>query len=183
METKVCFKCQQEKALTDFYVHKRMADGRLGKCKTCTKADSVNRWQEKYKDPEWAEKEKTRHRKKYHLLGYRERHKPTSEKKRCFTERYKERYPEKDRCRSLASNLRKELKTPKTHDLHHWCYAVGFEGDVIELRKEEHYFLHRFLDYDQEAMMYRTKQGRLLDTKQKHIAFFESIRYLMKEAA
>lgn len=183
METKVCFKCQQEKALTDFYTHKGMSDGRLGKCKACTKADSQKNWQEKAKDPDWVEKEKTRHRKKYHLLGYRERHKPTSEKKRGIVERYKERYPEKDRCKNYLTGLRKKLQTPKTHDLHHWCYAVGFEKNVIELLKEEHYFLHRFLDYDQENMMYRTKQGELLDTKEKHVAFFESIRHLMKEAA
>ena len=32
---KVCYKCQQEKPLDAFYVHKYMADGRLGKCKEC----------------------------------------------------------------------------------------------------------------------------------------------------
>jgi len=36
---KRCFKCGQEKELDEFYVHKEMADGRLGKCKKCTKRD------------------------------------------------------------------------------------------------------------------------------------------------
>lgn len=36
---KTCFKCNVEKPITDFYVHPAMGDGRLGKCKECTKRD------------------------------------------------------------------------------------------------------------------------------------------------
>ena len=36
---KRCFKCFCEKPLEDFYKHAAMKDGRLGKCKECTKAD------------------------------------------------------------------------------------------------------------------------------------------------
>ena len=36
---KTCFKCSTEQPLTEFYKHKAMGDGHLGKCKTCTKSD------------------------------------------------------------------------------------------------------------------------------------------------
>lgn len=42
--SKLCFKCGAEKPLDDFYTHAKMRDGRMGKCKECTKSDvSANR--------------------------------------------------------------------------------------------------------------------------------------------
>lgn len=37
---KKCFKCQKEKQLNEFYVHARMKDGHLNKCKDCAKKDA-----------------------------------------------------------------------------------------------------------------------------------------------
>lgn len=43
---KRCFKCLCEKPLDAFYKHSRMGDGRLNKCKECTKADVSKHRQE-----------------------------------------------------------------------------------------------------------------------------------------
>lgn len=46
MARKRCFRCGRRKALADFYRHPTMADGHLGKCKSCARAD-VARWRKR----------------------------------------------------------------------------------------------------------------------------------------
>lgn len=36
---KICFKCLVEKDISEFYKHKNMGDGYLGKCKSCSRSD------------------------------------------------------------------------------------------------------------------------------------------------
>jgi hypothetical protein len=79
---KRCFKCGKIKQKHDFYKHPQMADGRLNKCKECTKKDVAENYHEKrdyYAEYE-RERFKMPHRKKA-LVGYqRKRRKANPEK-------------------------------------------------------------------------------------------------------
>lgn len=166
MNTKICFKCNVDKPLSEYYKHKQMGDGHLNKCKDCTKKDTKSRTDVLLENPEWAEKEKARNRKKYHRLNYREKHKPTPEQKKLAMERYNKMYPEKKEAKNHTVNMK-----PLIHGnhLHHWSYNKEHYKDVIEMSEKMHAFYHRHLLYDQERKMYRRRDNKeLLDTRERH---------------
>jgi len=163
MSTKVCFKCNVDKPLSEYYVHKQMGDGHLNKCKECTKFDIKRRAETLSHNPEWVESEKKRGREKYHRLGYKGKANPAAQ------ERYKAKYPEKSKSRSAISSMK---ASEKGNHLHHWSYNEEHYKDVIELTPKHHAKAHRFIVYDQERMMYRRFDNNiLLDTKEAHESF------------
>lgn len=162
---KKCIKCGIEKELSEFHNHPRMADGTLNKCKVCVRSYVKGYNTEKLLDPDFHELEKERQREKYYRLGYKEKHKPSTENKKKVIRRYNDKYPEKKLCKQMVDRLKKN----KGYHLHHWCYKEEFGLDVIELEIENHYLLHLHIIYDQEFMMYRNSKGVLLDSKQSHI--------------
>jgi hypothetical protein len=166
MSSKICFKCGLIKPLEDYYRHNGMSDGRLNKCKDCTKKDTKKRTDELLKDPNWAEKERQRHRKKYHRLGYLEKHKPIKESKKNTIKKYFDRFPEKTKFKGIS----KLLQYPEgKNEAHHWSYNPGHKLSVIFLTTAEHNKAHRFITYDQERFMYRRiDDNSLLDTKERH---------------
>jgi hypothetical protein len=163
---KKCFKCGLIKELSEFYKHKKMLDGHLNKCKDCVKNYSKDNWVKKSKDENWIYLERQRHREKFHRLNYSEKHKPSNEKIIKRNEINRLRYPEKYKARYKSQNI----ISLNGHN-HHWSYNEEHFIDVIDLTPKNHYKAHRFIIYDQERMMYRTIDGVLLDTKERHLNY------------
>lgn len=178
-QRKKCFKCGGIKNLTAFYKHKGTYDGRLGKCKSCSKIDSKDRIIEMSKKPEWVEKEKERGRLKYHNLGYKSKYKPSYEQKKKAMDNYRDKYPEKAIVKSRMNKIKPKVKG---NHLHHWSYNEVHITDVIELSIVDHYTAHRYMKYDQERRMYRAVistesiiKGSLLDNKELHTSYLEHL--------
>lgn len=162
---KSCIICSILKPLDEYYKHSKMGDGHLNKCKDCTKRQVKEREEKLRQDPQWLDKEKTRHREKYNRLGYREKHKPTYEIKKRDMAKYKKLYPEKTKAKNASQRMEKQ----KGNELHHWSYNQQHWKDVIELTRKQHAKLHRYIVYDPERMMYRRyDNNELLYTRELH---------------
>lgn len=162
---KQCKECKVIKEKNDFY-------GLQGECKECTKKRVRLREQEKRKNPEWIIKEQERHREKYHRLNYKEKHKPSTKKKKEIMDKYKNKYPEKLKAKNISQHLTCKIKG---NHLHHWNYNIEFAKDVIELTPKDHAKIHRFIKYDSKNFIYVDINGNPLDTKEKHILFINKI--------
>ena len=171
MAKKICFKCDTEKDLSEYYAHKGMLDGHLGKCKSCTKKDTRKRDKKLISTKEGLEKERERQREKYYRLGYKEKHKPSTKEKMIIMGRYNKLYPEKYKVRCLSGHI----KAKKGNQNHHWSYNEIHAKDIIELSRKDHATIHRFLDYDKSTFYYKDSNGNLLDTKKKHEKYINII--------
>lgn len=160
---KRCIRCGNDKELEDFYVHPGMRDGHLNKCKECCKEVADIREKNLRKNSEdWCEKERLRSKEKYHRLNYREREIEAEKLKPFKNGTYK--------------NLSRDLKLSPDKNVHHWNYTLV--EDVIILDKKFHRFIHRYLILNKDTLVFTTKDGEVLDSKEKHLQFIEKIRVI-----
>lgn len=167
---KICFKCEDMKNLSEYYKHKQMGDGLLGKCKTCTKQDTKAQTEINTSTPEGLEKERQRHRDKYHRLGYKEQQKI-----------WNEGQPWKNSSvyKGLRRNYYKKLE--RNFELHHWNYNDEYLKDVFILDIKDHKNLHNNLHLDLEKRIFYSEDGTYLDTKEKHENYINKLGIQIKK--
>lgn len=159
--TKVCFKCNEQKPITEFYKHNKMSMGVVNKCKVCNKLDVKKDYYRKAEDESWLEKERERGREKYQRLNYKDKYK-IWHGKRPYTKKSKYR------------NLSRKLKVPKGFELHHWNYNLEFLEDVFLLSRKQHGQTHTHILLNTSCLMYMDLEGNLLDTREKHFNYLLS---------
>jgi len=147
MIEKPCIICGEVKPLDEFYKHKKMGDGHLNKCKSCTKQHSKERHYNKYlTDPSFVEKERERGRERYRRLGYKDRQAELASKKKH----------KKD---SFFSNANRFLKTRgligDNENAHHWNYKDS--RSVFIMSNEDHMFIHTKIVLDDSLLLFRDK--------------------------
>ena len=113
METKKCFKCEEVKPLSDYYKHKKMADGHLNKCKKCTKGDVSSH--------RAANLEKTR---EYDRKRGGLRHRIESNTKR--TKEFRRKFPERYKAHIALNNAVRDGKIHKPE----LCSVCGLRRQI-----------------------------------------------------
>lgn len=156
---KKCFKCGRELPLSEFYVHKRMSDGHLNKCKDCTKNDVNNYYMRKSEDEEWMQRERARGREKYHRLGYVS-HKNTTRN-------------DFNPPSHLSSMLRYRGFDTKNKEAHHWNYNLPFS--VFLLSRKAHHRIHNAVVMNREDKYCYTKDGIKIGTVEQAKVIYENI--------
>ena len=89
---KQCFKCEEEKELSEFYKHKQMGDGHLNKCKDCTRRD--------------VDKHRSENLEKIRAYDRARGNRQDKE----YRDKYKVRFPNKYKAHSMVSNAIRDKK-------------------------------------------------------------------------
>ena len=162
---KVCIgECGLEKPISEFYAHPSMTFGVDSKCKECVKARAKLRHHRLTEDPKFVEKERARHRDKYHRLGYKEQQKEWDKNKP---------WKNSNIYKGLRNKYYKDL--PREFELHHWNYNDAYLKDVFILDIKDHKNLHNSLFLDVEKRIFYLEDGTYLDTKEKHREYIEGL--------
>lgn len=134
--TKKCFKCGEEKEISLFYKHPKMADGHLNKCIACTKQDSKNHRKD---HPEYYEQFEKSRKNLSHRRELADR----------IRDEYREAYPERYKAYSMVNYAVRSGSLKKTACVccgeskvtaHHVAYDLPL--DVVWLCQKHHKETH-----------------------------------------
>lgn len=141
---KQCFKCERALPLSNFYKHPRMADGHLGKCKECTKADvTLNRdknleYYQAYDRKRWSDNEGRRAASQANVKRFRQENPEKYKAHRLVSAELRAgRLTKPDRCEDCGSKH-------KQIGGHHEDYSKPLE--VVWLCPACHGLRHRMVD-------------------------------------
>lgn len=165
MSHKICIICNINKPFDDYYKHPQMSFGVDSKCKQCVKDRAKTRHHTlSENDPDFVNKERERHKEKYHRLGYKEQQKEWDKNK-----------PWKDS--TVYKGLRKKYyrDLPREFELHHWNYNDEYLLDVFILNIKDHKNLHNSLFLNLEKRIFYLEDGTELDTKEKHLYYIKQL--------
>lgn len=158
MKTKVCTKCGIEKPISEFTKMTRAKDGLQYHCKQCKRNYHVP-WYDKLTSDDDAMSNRLRRQ-----AEHRERNKD------LYREYDAVSYAKRSQ-RVKAKNASRHMRKPGLH-IHHWNYADEYHLDIFYLTQKEHGYIHRFLTYLPNKMVYMEKStGIVLDTREIHNEF------------
>ena len=171
---KRCSRCGAVKSLGEFYKNCKAADGLTYYCKACHKSVQLDQYSTN-RDVLLARRRANRRdnpiKERARALAYRERNR---EMLREVSERVYRRFPEQGKAHYKAAWALRD-RWRDGYCFHHWNYAEEFHLDVFDLTNTEHMRLHKQMVYDQSVMMYYTRDGELLDTRERHGAYIEFV--------
>lgn len=159
MDTKVCTKCGEEKALTDFHRHKRnKTDGRQSNCKTC-RAQYVkeNFEKEQKRKKEWYENNKERAKEK-NRINYIKNKKERNEKGKEYYYKNKEKLSEKGK-EYYNKNREIILEKQKKYVEENRERLLQYKKDYYEKNKEK--LAEKSKEYNEKTKNERNKRERL----------------------
>jgi|SRR5208282_525360 len=108
---KVCFKCGIPQAPESFYAHKAMADGRLGKCKSCCKKASNKRREDKLE--EIKAYDRSRGNAPHRVAARKDYQKNNPDKFAEARSRWEKKNPEKKKAAQIFNNAKRYIKSEK----------------------------------------------------------------------